>query len=468
MGKIISAILAIFTMCGFMTACNFGDSSVESKSVESHSYTTQGKETKLVSDEALTGELRVSCGGSGIDTSFYLMMKAASEKFQELYPNVNLVFDYNEEGLNSEEYRKKMAAQILAGKGPDVFSINETDLDVTKAMEAGVVADMFSYFENDKNFNIQDYNEVVFSGGQPNGKQFIVPISYKIPLFLTTEKMIEKSGLDISKCNNYLSLFQEFDRVMQNEVINKSINKIWDINSSLIYFPKYSGIDRFDYSEDKVKLDSPEFKSIFEIIKKHRKEYLTDNSSGVSYSSDSFAGNFKDEKSFFADFTMFPFDFLIQTCAVSSFSGEKPIMFALKNVNGKLTASQDKSVAVRNNSENKQNACNFIKILINAETTGNTGWIMSGIPVSIATTITNIERIIQNEKDDYDGEAVSFDVKEFTDKYTAFLDEIEDMELSFTADLLLKEEMQPYYYDEKSYEECIESAKNKLEIYLSE
>lgn len=383
------------------------------------------------------------------------MFATAGVKFKELYPNVNLIIERGSDGLDFERYASKMATQIIAGTGPDIFFANETDMDINKMMRSGILADMYAYFENDKNFNINDYNKTVFSGGQPSGSQYVVPLSYSIPMYMTTEKMISKSGLDIAKLTDYQAFIQEIDKVLQNAELSKVL-PVWDLNSAPIYFPTYSGIKRFNYDTGELNLDSPEIKSIYELLKKHREKY-TDVGMTSKFSPYDLVGLWKKEENLFADFTSFPYLLACETFTKAVAFDEKPIMYSLRNVNGKITAKSRDAVAVRGSSENKQNAYNFIKILINAEVIASTMVNTADIPVSNVAVEMSEKRYIEQQQQalgsQFDAYMLASD--EFVKQYEALLADVDEMDWCFNTDLLLKTEMQPYFRGELSYEDCM-------------
>ena len=53
------------------------------------------------------------------------------------------------------------------------------------------------------------YNANVLKAGQVDGKQYIMPLTYRLPLVLTTQELLDKTGFDISTADNYNAFLEE-------------------------------------------------------------------------------------------------------------------------------------------------------------------------------------------------------------------------------------------------------------------
>lgn len=157
-------------------------------------------------------------------------MKFTSEYIKklhnELYPNVKLnltVWDEKDKNFDRHTESIKFQTQVMAGEAPAVF-VTGGVADLYKTMQSGVYADLSSFFESDKNFNIDDFNKAIFCSGQMNGKQYMVPTSYRIPLFITTQAIVDETKLDLAvryNSNNMQNAYN-FIKLMISEELNSS------------------------------------------------------------------------------------------------------------------------------------------------------------------------------------------------------------------------------------------------------
>lgn len=483
MKKLLSTTLSLALAVSLLIGCAPSKITSSSKTTSDNSSTQQNSSTtevpvvkervtKLVPDESATGELVIStfyedAQAIGSSNKSFDNITMAVNKFKELYPNVNIVVNRGSNGLDYFEYANKLATEIMSGKGPDVFFPKETEVDVNKMMAAGFFADMSEFFKNDENFNINDFNQTVFSGGQPDGKQYIIPVEYNVPIILTTERMIAKSGLDVSKFTNYISILNEIDRVLENKELSKTI-PIWNMFSPPALFPTFSGIDRFDYSTGELIWNDDEAKSLFELVKKHYEKYTDTDFSNQTISNDDLALKFKNGEALLTDYSIFSSNTtMAELFSLTSKDGEVPVLLPMRNVEGSVTAYVNTSVGVRQNSNNKQNAYNFIKILIAPEQFTDTSFLFNSIPIS-NNALAPIIKTFLHQGGSTDTIKIQDISDEFLKQCNLITSEIADVDWNMSADRMLKVEMENYLNGKADYETCIANAKEKLKIYLTE
>lgn len=476
MEKLLSATLSLALAVSLLIGCTPSKTTTSDSSnpQQNNSATgvpvVEGRVTKLVPDETATGELVIatydedSLAANSSNNNFdYLTL--AVNKFKELYPHVNIVVNRGLNGLDYTQYTKKLSTEIMAGEGPDIFFTSETDLDVNKMISAGVFADMSEFFKNDENFNIADLNQSVFHSGQPDGKQYVVPLFYNIASIITTEKMIEKMGLDLSKFTDYHSILTEFDRIFSKEELSEFL-PIWDPSSPPISFPTYLSSNRFNYSTGELVWDPNEAKSLFELVKKHREKYTSSDYTTVRFTD--LALKFKSGGVLLQDYNGYTSNVEIaELFTLLTKQEEKPVLLPIKNSTGKMTAMVKDSVGVRSNSNNKQNAYNFIKILIAPEDFPDGAYLSTGIPISNKAFPQVISSYINNRQGTPDDKSQAT-ADEFVKQFTALTNDISDVDWSFYPDRIIRIGMEDYFTGKSDYETCMESVKQKLKIYLTE
>ncbi|MFZ2538251.1 MAG: extracellular solute-binding protein [Oscillospiraceae bacterium] len=477
MKKLISIILAIAMMCPLMTACgNANQTPKENESITT--YTTEGKVTKLVPDPNATGELMIASTNNYDANNENNYFATAKKMYQELYPNVKVTYEFPNYDADEAyiNFMTQLNTKIMAGKGPDVFEIPQEIFDPYKIMESGALADMTSYFKNDKNFNVDDFNKNVFYGGQLMGKQYVVPVAYEIPLVLTTKNIVKETGFDVSKCTDYFTCGNEIARVTNENKLKCNQKEMFN-NLHIPYsWQLHSGINWINHQEDTVSVDTPEVKEMYEMFKLDILPLLNPSDGSFPLGASFEANSFVEKKIMFADMSCISLKEMSMHMKSLIAKGEEPVIFPWRNVEGKVEAYSFDSYAVRGNSENKQNAYNFIKLLMSAEFF--TRFYKSENPFitgkfhinNVATkdyfkSISNAELVGYGANDIRDLPPLP---ELYIDQIMGYASEVSGMTLDVKGTYILNDIMKSYYKGTKSYEECIENAQDKLEIYISE
>jgi len=160
-----------------------------------------------------------------------------------------------------------------------------------------------------------------------------------------------------------------------------------------------------------------------------------------------------------------------------------PLYMPFPGIDGKVTANVHSTAAVFKNSENKQNAYNFIKILLSDKIQSNPNNWNSGIPVLKSALEAHIDKVLQNQQGkpyrvdagEYYPDSPEFYVApvpqetilEFADMLTnvdrCVVDLSEALNYKFWDEIFL-----PYFKNEKTYEQFYADFKNALELYMKE
>ncbi len=359
----------------------------------------------------------------------------------------------------------------MANSGPDLMMIDPVfcmeSNDVSKMMHSGVFADMSEFIENDKDYNSKDYNQAVMNVGKVGDKQYIIPLFYYIPILLTTEKNLEETGFNISKCTDYWGFAGEVERYTQN--IKPTSPIIFPEGSSAIQnFCNLAGIDILDYNKKSITVDTSEFKEAAGFYERlcGKVTMFNDNYSGQQFYF------LNSGKSVFGFYSSDSFGDLLLSIQELYRKEKQPVMFPVRNKNGGVNALYNYGVGIRNNSANKQNAYNFAKLLLSEKyQANNSGSNTFGIPV--------LNSAIQSSYDDFYSKSLNTSTSTETymssplpkkdfDQYMSFIKEITGATIVCGPDKKFRKIMRPFYKGEKSYEECIKTAKEQLEIYISE
>ena len=121
---------------------------------------------------------------------FELMTK----EFTKEHPDVSLRLEMIP---TDEEALQRLRIQIMAGKGPDVILMprNSTLIsDPYQSMHNGLFMDISEYYDADTSFRKEDLNETIMEAGVYDGKRYIIPFYYDIPIAYIDVAQFEDQG----------------------------------------------------------------------------------------------------------------------------------------------------------------------------------------------------------------------------------------------------------------------------------
>lgn len=460
MNKITLRLLGLLFIAILLSAC-----------MDTQKRETVWQEPPVVPQE--NNSLTVFCMG---DTTDSRMLRSALSRYQELYPNVEVELiegetkEYGEMILADELFSpyEQIAAQIMAGQGPDVFLVNESIMDIEKLVRQGIFANMEPFFQAD-HFDWEPYHKTIMDGGVWDEKRFIIPMSYTFPLLVTSRTALEETGFDIAACKDYQGFLDESMRFLNDSAQTRQF-----IRNTSVYAMEViglSGISITDYDTQTIDLSSPVLQPALEFRKTVMKK---DPKWAYSVAGSLWgAAGIRDGEALWTT-TWVPFDGFFHDFAALK-TVDEPVMMPIRDIDGGVQAWIQYPVAVRANSKNLQNAYNYIKILLSAEiqgmlqnslsvlnsandhyyqetTQGKSWYVLAGTNGFISTTNPN--------------EAVDWPTLE---EYQQFLDIVQEISGTFFLNRAgLYRAMAPYLEGNAGYEENLKEAQRKMEIYISE
>ena len=305
--------------------------------------------------------LSVFCIGDLKDSD---MIELALSIYQEMYPDVEVELIKPEYDAGDYEMREELyqqaAVRIMAGEGPDVFIIDDTIMDVEKLVRQGAFADMEPYFQAD-NFDWSPYNQAVIDGGVWNGKRFVIPLSYDLPLLFTSKAALEETGFDVDACGDYLGFLEETARYMEDSAQKRELfnNPLFVTN-----VVKLSGLAVADYDTRTIDLSSPVFRQGMGWYKTVMESHA--NGTAFDVMTLSGAAAVRDGEVLWASPVLGALDGFYCDFGALKTLGDA-VMMPIRDLDGGIQAEIEIPVAVRANSENLQNAYDLLKILLSEE-----------------------------------------------------------------------------------------------------
>ncbi len=215
------------------------------------------------------GESSVS-GGKNPSLTIYL--KGSSDKKYAdalgIYEGVEIKARYF---ADMEEYTNKITTEILSGVGPDIFKISNYDFNsVPKLMSSGALSNLDSIINEDKEFDLANYNKTVLNSGVYDGKRYLIPLDFSMLAFYTTKTTLNRNGIQINSENwNWDTMVETAGKTVE---ANKGTGKFlfqpdYDTVPYFMHFMLGSEIKFFNSNTKKSNFNSAEFIELLKVYK---------------------------------------------------------------------------------------------------------------------------------------------------------------------------------------------------------
>ena len=417
--------------------------------------------------------LTVFCLG---DDAVQKKLQLALERYRQMYPDVEVelikpVYDMGNYEMEDELYQQ-VAAQIMAGSGPDIFIVDDAISDVEKLVRQGVFADMEPYFQAD-NFDWEPYNQAVMDGGVWNGKRFLIPLTYSFPLLFTSRTALEETGFDVEACGDYQGFLEETTRFMEDETQTRQLFRKKIFITDIV---EDSGLTIADYDTRTVDLSSPLFKAGNQWRKTVAERCPYDYNDSYDDAGLYGAAAVRDGDVLWT-VTMQPtYGFYTEFSALKTIG--EAVMMPVRDINGGIQAQIGHPLGVRANSENLQNAYNYIKILLGFSVQTSVAWNWNELSVLDDANEYFYEWIAQGrhhhtlagDNGFYSKtnplEALDWPTREEYERLVGFTREITGT--YYYPHLRWKGAMYDYVYEGADYDETLKEAQQYLERYITE
>ena len=413
--------------------------------------------------EQTNDSLRVAYFGTDLTVSYPLY------EFKQQHPDVEVTTDfqpYSDNDMEEDDFFTRISAEIMSGSGPDIIISEFGRMNANKMMRSGAFADLNEFLEADPEFDLSKYNANVLKGGQVEGKQYIMPLTYRLPLVLTTQELLDKAGFDISTAGNYNAFLEECLKYKQANIPGAP-------ELSLDSYMRPYIADAVDYDTGEAKINTPENRETIRL----NYEAVASLSDAEGYGRRGFVA-----QKLFDNEAMFPQAAQPADMYMISYRALKgtatPVMAAVRDAEGRLMAEINEYAMINANSPNKENAYAFLKLLMSDENYLGMSQ-QSTISISNDAIRTYLEEEMVGKEEKLDDllqgdtgelEEVAGLTQEEVDAYMDILAEVDgayirekDVEDAHT------ETIEPYYDGETAdLDGCIQNFEDKLKIIASE
>lgn len=381
--------------------------------------------------------------------------------YKRLYPEVDCeLVTYPYDSMeDAEGMRRKMAADLMAGKGYDLYVSASTDFeDVQKVKAAGAFENLYPYMEQDESFKKEDYVESIFSIDQKEGECYLLPYDFSVFFLGTRREILEETGINLEGCRSpgeQLACMEKYHSLYPERQITVSLGAFYPELASLGFVPWKS-----EKNEDV--LHSP----VLIRSEKLCKEEKAYEETSLEESVRSWDVFLEQGESLGLAFNNTPnFEWL---CILGG--AENGVMVPKLLENGKMRADSFDMTAIASSSPNKQNAWNFIKVLL--DDTVQTEKSYGALPVKksvLEQWFANQERMYAQDSVVIHGETypgVSKEQIKMAKEQVYQAEILPPMGRVITAKY--RECMEDYYQDKKPIEECLQEFEKIMKVYYSE
>ena len=288
---------------------------------------------------------------------------------------------------SEEEMKLKMSTEIMAGEGPDIFSLSQK-LPFEKLTDSKIIADvneLISEFSYD--IGIDNCDSKIMDAGVIDGKRYVIPLFYSPDVFITTEETLNKYNLTSSEFS-FKALSEELSKN------KKEYSLFGSADDNIAFF--YSFLDQYiDFNSGNTEFNSDKFSedldSIYSLIKNDTTDenvyyFLYENiNNGASIL-------YKE---------MPAFSSIVKTYSCLKYLGSTPVFVNNYNMDDdSISASTDVGIAVNDNCKNKEKLLPFIKYCLSCDVQKNMSEECMYLPVNsdaMEKCIDSIDEVIDFE-----------------------------------------------------------------------
>ena len=249
---------------------------------------------------------------------------------------------------SQEEMKLKMSTEIMAGEGPDIFSLSQK-LPFEKLTDSKTIADvneLISEFSYD--IGIDNCDSKIMDAGVIDGKRYFIPLFYSPDVFITTEETLNKYNLTSSE----FSFKALSEKLSKNK---KEYSLFGSADDNIAFF--YSFLDQYiDFNSGNTEFNSDKFSEDLDSIYSLIKNDTTDEN--VNYF---LYENINNGASLLYK-EMPAFSGIVRTYSCLKYLGSTPVFVNNYNMDDdSISASTDVGIAVNDNCKNKEKLLPFIK-----------------------------------------------------------------------------------------------------------
>ena len=392
-----------------------------------------------------------------------LSTRNAVKEFNEKQKNCKIV----EKVFSSDkemEMASEAAAKFLSGTGPDLIVCKSYMFpNLSKYMEKEVFYDLSSQLKKDKDFEKSDYNQAVLDIGLYKGKQYVLPLDYRINNILnTTDEILKKAGTELSKPYPKLS-----------EFVNTAVSYKDKNGQSKSYFMSYFSFDPLllgsdnkfiDLENKKCSINNEEFKSLLESYKKLNSSVYPEEELIKLTTMKDFSKLLSEEKVIMLNWPISGIENSIETFSTIKESAAARIMpVTSSDGSSHVSAVPERIVAVNSKCKNTEAAYDFIKLMLSENS--QTKDIKFAIPVNSKAFDKQVKEYVNNLKTGQQNDKIK---KEALSQISDIVKKVDRCSIIDNELLkLIREEVSKFSEDSLPSDQMVKELDQKIQSYYN-
>jgi multiple sugar transport system substrate-binding protein len=413
-------------------------------------------------------------------------LKDAIAKFEEKYKDIKIqVKEYspmpegvggggktvminNDDSRDVEKYVSAVNTEIMSGNGTDIIALE--NLPFEKYSQKGLLADLKTLMDNDKNFHKEEYYTNIIDALNINNKSYAIPVRFGISMLSANKTVLDNKNITIN--NNWT--WNDFVNISKKVAGGNGADKKYALSNmnegDLISSMVTTSYEKFvDENGRQAKFDSKEFIELLNTGKN-----LVDEGLVNTVKADK---NIKDIGS--RGGTIFNLQSVRVPADLSAsriLFGEETQFYNTPGSGSDLSFNSDLMFGINNKSSYKNEAWELIKYMISQE--AQSGMIIAGLPINKKALDANLEKAMNPDNGlkiaintpNSQGQAKTITVTEEDGK--SLKQNIERVTKYGGANQkilnIIKEEVPAFFSGQKSAEEVAKVVQNKANTYLKE
>lgn len=384
--------------------------------------------------------------------------------FKDAYPDINVKVREFDDTAQMDEI---VTNELNAGKGPDVVIFNSANnLDVMRLAEAGAFACLDERMKADESLVPEDYLPGAFEAGKVDGKQYILPLTFKVPVLYYNET--PELGLEAGPVISY----DQFSDALDTNIMKFSDDNTHGAITYTSLFPPLmvaGDAVRLTDGDRKVEYDDEKLGQMVSVMKKMYQQLEKITTIFQSYGGDTIdtVGRYEllldcpvDLFNFTWGLNNFYQNTGIENFRVSALSQENNLeVCAMLSSFGAVTKNADRE------------AYDFLRIAMDANPISNKSK-RCGLSLNKTALQEQLEQhkektsTLQTKKGTFRMDGMPENVIE---DLNTILDSVTEVTILNSRMMdILADTFDPYLNDEKSYEDCLTEFKQKMNLYTTE
>ncbi len=293
-----------------------------------------------------------------------------------------------------EKYSEDIQDGLLSNDGADIIVTSPVRIPIlSKYIDKGSFSELDDLYNDDKSINKDDYYSEVMNYGIYKGKRYLIPLSYNIDAFFTTESILEANGIDnLGKDISWEDIYKLSEGYQKNK----------DAKSYLLPYLSFSSIlkgldtNAIDIENKTSQLASANAKKALKLYKTIYKSVMPASELNEKASNGDMSALLNNGDILFSNAAISGPQMLWHN--YSSFTSEvQPVVYAVKNSNNKVHSNIDLFAAISSKCTNKEAAYEFISMLLSKDSQAKME--LYGIPVCKTAYAEKKDTCIKGKKD---------------------------------------------------------------------